>query len=182
MPALKDSSASARLNNSSGVSKPLLIIFIITLVVTLGILAVFGYSLLVDQNTQEMSDEQVPTINFSAQSYEEFFKESSKVKWDPSTMAVSTEVMQIDEKNDRLLLFFTWPPQIAGNSKWVKILCTEFSIVEIRNNGLSRTSIEKEVFYDFLLEGKEHGIDGFCQNEQCDAIDRGCSYKIPKNL
>lgn len=177
MSALNDLNTSTGHNNFSGVSKPLVIVFIITLVLTLGILAFFGYSLL-NENAQDLSNNQIPIVNFSSQSYEEFSKEYSKRKWDYTSMTITAQVTQIDKENDKLFSFFTWPPQIAGISKWVKIDCApdDFNIIIISNKVSNPTKIEKEIFFKMLIDGTEQSFTGFCQNEACEVIDKGCSF------
>lgn len=151
---------------------------IICLFASLGIGLGIGY---IRQRFFDRSQTQVSSRDFnSSDAFFSYVQIMRSKEWDESKFPVNAEILSFSASESALELRYTWPPQIDGLKRRVKMLCNEdeffFEDASVDKFNLKKEKISPSEFFLIIEEGKRDEVHfkGLCTNKTCDEIYQLC--------
>lgn len=160
----------------------LIAVFIVVLLLTSGLLVYTGFSLKQEEESLKQEEESQGSQRREAQ---ELIDDIATQKWDPISFPINAKILKVVDRKTRLVyLQMSWPPHVFGISQEVKLNCQDddFSLTRssLSPQRLKEDPLE-EVSPDEFLNLAENNplFIGFCSDDACNTIDKGCRLIIP---
>lgn len=124
----------------------------------------------------------------------EIIEEVARQPWDPQSFPVTGTILEFDREKKKLILEFSWPPQVFGRRQDLTLVCDdddywveEFTIESGTN--LSPEELHRPVeqltyqeFFDMVENNQGLGFSGYCVEEECREVNRRCKLQVIKSI